>query len=170
MIAADALAKYPYNSTQWEELGFKSKLDLEMVLKLSPSSYGSDYMEAILVTDEKVTMFNDFAKQYLLLWHQSCLKVKQKESSTKPGTNGFDSVYFLFDDLRQSIKIGTTICVKQRVKDLQAGTSANLQCLKVIKGGRRKEHQLHKKFAHLHIRGEWFKATPELLSFIEECK
>ncbi|MBW4469244.1 MAG: GIY-YIG nuclease family protein [Stenomitos rutilans HA7619-LM2] len=169
MNISEALARYPYNSTQWKELDFESEIDLKMVLFLSPASYGIDCMDAILVTGKRVTLFNEFAKNYLLFWHQALSEVRHKESKTTPGTGGARAVYFLFDDLRQSIKIGTSLCVKQRIKDLQMGTSANLQCLKTIKGGREKEHQLHKKFAHLHIRGEWFRATSELISFIEGC-
>jgi sRNA-binding protein len=38
------------------------------------------------------------------------------------------------------------------------------------RGGRNLERKLHRQFAHIRARGEWFHRTPELLTFIEQRK
>ena len=43
-----------------------------------------------------------------------------------------------------------------------------LELLADVPGGRELEAQLHRDWRHLHIRGEWFEASEELLRFIAE--
>ena len=74
-------------------------------------------------------------------------------------------VYVLLRADTDEVKIGTTADVRARVKDLQTGSSAMLTILAVLRGGERREAEIHKQFASAHIRGEWFRATPELLAW-----
>lgn len=59
---------------------------------------------------------------------------------------------------------------KDRIKALQTSNPHDFAILKVITGSRQKEAKLHAKFANAKHRGEWFKATPELLAFIEKTR
>ena len=42
-----------------------------------------------------------------------------------------------------------------------------MKLIGTVRGDRRLEKALHKRFDHLRVRGEWFWATPELLAFID---
>ena len=84
-------------------------------------------------------------------------------ASTKPPS----WVYFIFDEDNQAIKIGRSTNPLHRLSELQVGNSKSLGLLKIIDGGAELEHKLHKKFKDLRLNGEWFKATQELLQFID---
>ena len=77
-------------------------------------------------------------------------------------TDGF--VYFLDDG--DFIKIGWAVDPETRWRDLQTGSARHHQLLGSTPGTLLDERNLHRKFAHLKHRGEWFKKEPELLSFI----
>ena len=69
------------------------------------------------------------------------------------------------------IKIGyTTQSGKARLKGLQTASPTKLMLLCETIGTARLEKQLHERFAHLRLTGEWFKSAPELLEFIEIAK
>lgn len=74
-------------------------------------------------------------------------------------------VYFIrMGDL---IKIGTTTNLRRRVMGLSLTMK---HVLATVRGGWVVERELHERFAHLREHGEWFRAEPELLRFIEEAK
>jgi DNA-binding XRE family transcriptional regulator len=66
------------------------------------------------------------------------------------------------------IKIGYTKSVITRLQSLQTSNTEKLIVLGTIKGDAKKEKNIHEKFKHLRISGEWFKSDPELLSFIRK--
>lgn len=92
----------------------------------------------------------------------------QLPRSPRPATTS--SVYFIqtgvYDD--DPIKIGVAYSVATRLSQLQTGSPWELRLLGTIPGGVAEESALHKRFSHLHIRGEWFEGASELLSFIAE--
>lgn len=66
------------------------------------------------------------------------------------------------------VKIGSAVDVLARLGELQVGSPVTLALLGVIDGGRLREKQIHKQFAHLRVRGEWFRGTPELSAYIKK--
>lgn len=79
------------------------------------------------------------------------------------------SVYFVQQfrpDGRGDIKIGRTASLKRRVADLNIGSSAHLSILGTVPGDEATERRLHERFAADRLRGEWFRASDELLGFI----
>lgn len=74
-------------------------------------------------------------------------------------------VYFLRDG--DCIKIGTSTNVSTRVSGGQTMNPRELVLIGSVPGDQQLEANLHRKFWHLHARGEWFEATPELLAFID---
>lgn len=70
-------------------------------------------------------------------------------------------VYYL--RLEGRIKIGTSRNIKLRLQNLPWDT---IELLEI--GNEAEEHLRHSQFAHLRIQGEWFKADPELLDFIDQ--
>lgn len=76
--------------------------------------------------------------------------------------------YFVRDG--DAIKIGFSDRPKKRIKSLATGSPRELEVLAVVPASVADEFNTHQKFAHLRIRGEWFRSDPELLDFIEEVK
>jgi hypothetical protein len=80
-------------------------------------------------------------------------------------------VYFIRAAKTGAIKIGfSKIDPACRLKQIQVSTPEPLELLAHIAGGPRKERALHRRFAALRIRGEWFRPESELLAFVREAK
>lgn len=79
---------------------------------------------------------------------------------------GIPKIYFIEDPF-DCVKIGFTAdSVLSRLSQLQSGNSHPLQVMGWIAGTVEQEHILHQRFAHLHVRGEWFRRERELQEFI----
>ena len=79
------------------------------------------------------------------------------------------SVYFVQAN-DGHIKIGLARDVQKRLASLQTAHAHELVLLVAIEGTFRLEQSLHRKFAHLRLRGEWFRPEPELLELIAQSK
>jgi hypothetical protein len=79
-------------------------------------------------------------------------------------------VYFIQDMHTGAIKIGSARFPEVRLKELQTGTSAELRLLSAVPGGQALERDLHERFAHLRIRGEWFLNSPEIRSCMRDLR
>ena len=67
-----------------------------------------------------------------------------------------------------AIKIGIARDPRKRLLELQVGTSDELRILHTIPGTEDTERALHERFAHLRLRGEWFRAGFDLVRFIAD--
>lgn len=79
------------------------------------------------------------------------------------------TVYFFTDG--ENIKIGyTSGDVFRRLHQLNTGSPCQLYLLGYIAGTKKTEHELHAKFEkdRLRMNGEWFRGSPELISYINE--
>jgi DNA-binding transcriptional MerR regulator len=78
-------------------------------------------------------------------------------------------VYFLHDLTNGAIKIGASADPESRMSAIQSQSLADLVPLRYLptKDMFRSERMLHHKFSTLRIKGEWFRATPELLAFAQ---
>lgn len=81
-------------------------------------------------------------------------------------------VYFIAADEAGAIKIGMASHVWARMRDLQLANPLELTMLGFVwsEHPRVLERELHKRFADLRIRGEWFRSTDELRAFILEVR
>lgn len=76
------------------------------------------------------------------------------------------SVYFI-QDAGGEIKIGFSDRDPMvRLSAMQTGNPRELRLLASIPGTRGTEQELHARFDHVRIRGEWFRPDPFLLGFI----
>jgi hypothetical protein len=75
------------------------------------------------------------------------------------------SVYFV--EANGFIKIGFTADMERRMCALASSSPHPTTLLHRMPGTRDHEIDLHRQFAHLRVRGEWFRSDPELLEFIE---
>ncbi|WP_125214752.1 GIY-YIG nuclease family protein [Streptomyces griseofuscus] len=62
------------------------------------------------------------------------------------------------------IKIGTSTDLRDRMKAIPA------RPLALEPGDQVRERQLHRQFGHLRLEGEWFRAAPELIEYINELR
>jgi len=74
-------------------------------------------------------------------------------------------IYFIRPKVGGAIKIGTSIRLSQRIRQLQA-EFGELEVLAVTDGSYDEESILHQRFAHLRHHGEWFEPGDDLLAFI----
>jgi hypothetical protein len=72
--------------------------------------------------------------------------------------------YFILNAIERAVKIGRSLDPERRLAQLQTGCAYDLQLLLVIEGNH--ERQLHQRWQHLRMEGEWFKATDELLLYV----
>lgn len=79
------------------------------------------------------------------------------------------SVYFIGGP-SGPIKIGVSKDPKRRLAGLQTNSPYHLKLLAIAPGGVEEERFLHAKFAHLRLKGEWFKRDPELLDEMMRIK
>lgn len=79
-------------------------------------------------------------------------------------------VYFFIVKSRGEIKIGQSSDPAERRRNLQTGSSEEIEILHVTRGGRKVEGDWHKRFARLRTGAgrEWFNADPALLDAIEQ--
>jgi hypothetical protein len=75
-------------------------------------------------------------------------------------------VYFFLDEKSVAVKIGKSNDIQGRLDDLKTGNPNTLKVIHHI-NCKSEEHsfevekELHKKYQHLHIQGEWFRYEPE---------
>lgn len=88
-----------------------------------------------------------------------------KEQVPGPGP-GY--VYFI---QRESgpVKIGFSCSPKARLASLRTSSSEHLDLLFAVTGDMSHEANIHRRFAHLNLSGEWFRPNPDLWLFIQEC-
>jgi hypothetical protein len=67
-----------------------------------------------------------------------------------------------------SIKIGFASNLKRRLGGLQSSHHEPLEVLAAVSAADVDEYLTHQRFAHLRIRGEWFRSEPDLLSYIDQ--
>lgn len=94
----------------------------------------------------------------------------KRESATSFVDRTESFVYFVLNEETSMVKIGWTKCLESRLASLQTGSSSRLTVLATMPGGRRDESRLHKRFAHLRSRGEWFSHEGELAAFIDTLR
>lgn len=101
----------------------------------------------------------EFDAQYRAFLHGETIKPKRRRLEKGEG------IYFISAGPSR-IKIGWTSDIARRMKELQIGAAPRLALLAFVPGTKAEEAGLHQRFAHLHVRGEWFRATSELTEAI----
>lgn len=76
-------------------------------------------------------------------------------------------IYFVQPVSGGPVKIGTTINLESRLKQLESHYGQPLAVLATQEGGRTEEAEIHARFSHLRFgHTEQFKPAPELMDFI----
>ncbi len=102
-------------------------------------------------------------------------KIREYTEACEPGQFWFCSCWF--EQGRPSVvggfvylahcaglyKIGHSVNVKQRLRELQTGSAHSIELVSMMEGGREVEQRLHDQFSADRVRGEWFKPSTALL-------
>jgi hypothetical protein len=86
-------------------------------------------------------------------------------NSNRRATKG--RVYFIGAE-NGLVKIGWAVSPGLRLASLQTGSPLRLRLLASKPGSRTDESDLHRRFAHLRVHGEWFKPDDELHAYLAE--
>lgn len=95
-------------------------------------------------------------KKPKLLWHGDAVAQKQNEF-----------IYMVSAGLEGPIKIGKSRRLRSRLAELQTCNYEQIYILSLVPSISVSEHELHAKFSHLRIRGEWFRRDVSLIEYIE---
>lgn len=80
------------------------------------------------------------------------------------------AIYFLLGTITGHIKIGWSRFPRQRALDIAAECSEPIVYLGMIgPRSREQEAQLHDRFAHHQVVGEWFQPGDDLAAFLKAC-
>ena len=77
------------------------------------------------------------------------------------------SVYFIQSGSAEGngvVKIGHSSDPDRRIGELQSAVAAPLRLIRLLEGGHQAERAIHGMLAHLHIRGELFEFSEEMLT------
>lgn len=74
------------------------------------------------------------------------------------------AVYFIQSGQTGPVKIGSAQWPKNRVHGLQAGNPEKLRLIHTVDGWLPAERQIQRHYAHLRLRGEWFRFCPTMLT------
>lgn len=78
-------------------------------------------------------------------------------------------IYFIGNKQENIVKIGyTQNSIQQRFNTIQANSPYKMEVFGIVEGMKNIEKYIHNKFNFLHIRGEWFRISQELLQWIDK--
>jgi len=77
-----------------------------------------------------------------------------------------NKIYFIQSGENGPVKIGQSEDPIARLEQLQTGNPEELKLLWVYEGDEYTEHEIHEMFKKDRVRGEWFKFTDELKTFV----
>jgi hypothetical protein len=75
-------------------------------------------------------------------------------------------IYFVQSLNGGPIKIGFTVNLLTRLKNIQIYCGSTVVPVAFVDGDRSLERAIHRRFAHARSRGEWFNPTPDLIDFM----
>lgn len=94
--------------------------------------------------------------------------VYKKDLYTMTSSIAQSYVYFFHDPIRNIIKIGKSVDIAHRIQAVARQNNSELNFEGYILGSYREEKQLHKKFNHLRLQGEWFSYSYEIKEYISQ--
>lgn len=83
----------------------------------------------------------------------------------------YEYVYFIrAKAMNWPVKIGCTIDVEKRLKELEKSSPLHLEVAAFVRGGLALERKLHACFQASHSHGEWFRRSIALANLIEDLR
>jgi len=105
-------------------------------------------------------------------WRPRTRGARQAAQEKRPKTVPSTYIYFIQMGPGGPIKIGQSVYPPKRLAALQTGSPQVLRILATVRVGQNSnlENELHQKFAHLRMAGEWFSPGEDLLEHITLCR
>lgn len=100
--------------------------------------------------------------------HASIMAMNAFRRAIHPIRHSKESFGLYFIACEDLVKIGKAKDPLDRVRTLQIGCPMRLNVVAFFKHKGYMEADLHKRFRHLHVTGEWFRFTDEIQAVIEE--
>src|SRR5438876_654439 len=91
---------------------------------------------------------------------------QRRPQAARGGATAGEVVYFVRGG--DAVKIGRTGNLAARLKALATASAVPLELLAAVPGGRPEEARLHRRWRHLRLRGEWFRADEALVRSARE--
>ena len=129
-------------------------------------------MSVLMTALEKLSRAEKWLAEYMGRRNSRMFMIMIKEmGETVPHTKAIqckrDLYFFKKGDL---IKIGQSVDVEQRLKNLQSKYTDLIFLFEIIKKAGSRESYCHKKLSNLRIKGEWFLHTKEVDELIVELQ
>jgi hypothetical protein len=138
------------------------KLDATRALQMvSKARTLEDFLHAALVDDARLSERERAAREV----ERKAAVERRAERRLVARASGY--VYFARAGFGP-IKIGSSVCPEDRVKQLHWVQGDSVALLTQLPGGELRERQLHKLFARYRITGEWFQPCEPILNFIKQ--
>lgn len=97
------------------------------------------------------------------------MRLELAEARRKEAKRKSDAGWVYFIKAGNSVKIGRSMDVRNRLKSIQTGCPYEARLVKVLRGGRKVERDFHKRFAEYRMTGEWFGLYGRLAQYLEAC-
>lgn len=97
----------------------------------------------------------------------SCFFFKTNVEIVKFNIEKDNKVYFIQEQEKGRIKIGETINISQRYRQINGMLPQKIRVLGFVPGIDKYERFLHKKFEKHRLKGEWFEPAQEILDYIK---
>lgn len=99
--------------------------------------------------------------------HKKCEEEYNKIKNEKKESI-IDDLYLILDATDNAVKIGRSKKPSSRISQLQTSTSHKLELLYKIEGKGYLEKELHKRFADIRLKSEWFKNDGTIIKYFNE--
>jgi Meiotically up-regulated gene 113 len=115
---------------------------------------------------ENVIDINDRRPIMQPIMEEALRNARLQTGTRKP----FANRYLYFARCGDAVKIGVSDNPERRLREMQTGSPGMIVLLAVIKNAGHSELDCHRRLAHLHITGEWFRHTDEVNRLILELQ
>lgn len=171
---------HPEDKTEYFQLTYQNYFYIYLPAARGKSKkFSLCYDNKVVKLTAQKCLTNKAVKEWVLSWTNFEIKLvspagKLVLNKGEPRSR-IAFVYFIINHELNSIKIGRAKNVEKRLKSLQTSSPVPLEIVKIIQvegieEARNMENSLHRRFSHLRMSGEWFKATPELINYLNYCQ
>jgi len=155
---SDCFAKFYDTQIKSDRYVYKlSEVAADLALLIVDTKRGIQVKENEVVID--LLIGERYFTQLMDAWNEAKKKSDIRDSK-------IIYTYFFYDKTRNVVKIGKSNNPQKRMEGLSCGVK--LQILHTIPKDIEKE--LHNKFKHINVHGEWFKYNQEIKSYIKQAE
>lgn len=150
----------------------KNRLPIRKFHRIS-TGYSTDIVPGRMgLGGQSIVRSSDFYFVYVLLKQQKEMPIMTdldwEHYQRTVGIDPLTTIYFIHAPDVNRIKIGYAYNHWRRFKGISTSSPIEIEGIGVIRGDRVVENAIHRRFAHLRYRFEWFDFKPELQNFVRD--